>query len=310
MVGDGRRPPEYDNKCHYNHPADKFHNQFKKCCLLKINLLSYLHPYMIAPNGISHLKDKPMKTILITGATSGFGLACGRRFAAEGWQLIITGRRGERLQALADEFPDTPMHQVVLDVRDREQIQTMVNGLPEQFGDIDVLLNNAGLALGVDPAHKAILDDWETMIDTNIKGLVTLTRAVLPGMVERNRGHVINIGSVAGTYPYPGGNVYGATKAFVKQFSKNLLTDLVDTRVRVTNIEPGLCETEFSIVRMHGDKEKADAIYQGTEPITGEDIAEIVFWTTSVPPHVNINTVEVMPVCQSCGPFTIHREGS
>jgi 3-hydroxy acid dehydrogenase/malonic semialdehyde reductase len=251
-----------------------------------------------------------MKTILITGATSGFGLASGRRFAAEGWQLIITGRRAERLQALADEFPDTPMHQVVLDIRDRNQIEAMVASLPDQFNNIDVLLNNAGLALGVVPAQEASLEDCDTMVDTNIKGLCILTRTVLPGMVARNRGHIINMGSVAGTYPYPGGNVYGASKAFVKQFSNNLLTDLVHTRIRVTNIEPGLAQTEFSIVRMHGDKGKADDIYKGTKPITGDDIAEIVHWVASVPAHININAVEVMPVCQSCGPFVIHRDES
>jgi 3-hydroxy acid dehydrogenase/malonic semialdehyde reductase len=251
-----------------------------------------------------------MKTILITGATSGFGLACGRRFAAKGWQLIITGRRAERLQALADEFPNTPMHQVVFDIRDRKQVEAMVKNLPDQFKNIDVLLNNAGLALGVAPAQEASLEDWETMVDTNIKGLCILTRTVLPGMIERNRGHIINMGSVAGTYPYPGGNVYGASKAFVKQFSNNLLTDLVHTRIRVTNIEPGLSQTEFSIVRLHGDKNKADDIYKGTQPITGDDIAEIIHWVASVPAHININAVEVMPVCQSCGPFVIHRDES
>lgn len=249
-----------------------------------------------------------MKTILITGATSGFGLACGRRFATEGWQLIITGRRADRLQALADEFPDTPMHQVMFDIRDRGQIEAMITELPNRFKNIDVLLNNAGLALGINPAQEASLEDWETMIDTNIKGLCILTRTVLPGMVERNRGHIINMGSVAGTYPYPGGNVYGASKAFVKQFSNNLLTDLVHTKIRVTNIEPGLAQTEFSVVRMHGNKEKADNIYKGTKPITGDDIAEIVHWVSSVPAHININAVEVMPVCQSCGPFTIQRD--
>ena len=248
-----------------------------------------------------------MKTILITGATSGFGAACAQRFANEGWQLIITGRRAERLQALVDQFPESPIHQVVLDIRDRRQTEAMVAELPDQFKQVDVLLNNAGLALGVSPAHEAAIEDWETMIDTNIKGLTTLTRAILPGMIARNCGHIINMGSVAGTYPYPGGNVYGATKAFVKQFSKNLLTDLVKTKIRVTNIEPGLARTEFSIVRLHGDTKKADDIYQGTEPVTGEDIAEIVHWVCSVPDHVNINTVEVMPVCQSCGPFVIHR---
>ena len=252
--------------------------------------------------------SKNMKTVLITGATSGFGLACGRRFAAEGWQLIITGRRSERLQALADDFPNTPMHQVVLDIRNRNQVEAMVAELPDQFKNIDLLVNNAGLALGVAPAQEAELEDWETMVDTNIKGLCTLTRAVLPGMVERNIGHIVNMGSVAGTYPYPGGNVYGASKAFVKQFSKNLLTDLVHTRIRVTNIEPGLSKTEFSIVRLHGDEEGANNIYKGTQPITGDDIAEIVHWVTSAPSHININTVEVMPTCQGCGPFVIHRD--
>ncbi len=248
-----------------------------------------------------------MKTILITGATSGFGRACARRFAREGWRIIACGRRAERLQSLADEFPDTPFHQVVMDVRERAAVESMVAGLPEDFQDIDVLLNNAGLALGVTPAQQADLDDWETMVDTNIKGLITLTRAILPAMVVRNRGHIVNMGSVAGTYPYPGGNVYGASKAFVKQFSNNLLTDLVATGIRVTNIEPGLSETEFSIIRLHGNRDKAEEIYQGTEPITGDDIAEIVHWVTAAPPHININTVEVMPVCQSCAPFLIHR---
>jgi len=248
-----------------------------------------------------------MKTILITGATSGFGLACARRFATEGWQLIITGRRAKRLQTLTDEFPKTAIHKAVLDIRDKNEVESFIATLPEQFADIDILLNNAGLALGVDPAQEASLDDWDTMVDTNIKGLYHLTRIVLPGMVKRNCGHIINMGSVAGTYPYPGGNVYGASKAFVKQFSRNLITDLVQTKIRVTNIEPGLSETEFSIVRMHGDTEAAKNIYQGTEPITGDDIAEIVYWVSSVPAHININSVEVMPVCQGCGPFAIHR---
>jgi len=251
-----------------------------------------------------------MKTILITGATSGFGLACARRFAAEGWKLIITGRRTRRLQSFADEFPNTPIHQVSLDIRDRKQIESMVAELPDHFKKIDVLLNNAGLALGLSPAHEADLDDWETMVDTNITGLCILTHTLLPDMVARNSGHIINMGSVAGNYAYPGANVYGATKAFFKQFSNNLLADLVQTRIRITNIEPGLCRTEFSLVRLHGNQQKADDIYKGTRPITAEDIAEIVYWVTSVPAHVNINTVEVMPVCQSCGPFIIHRRQS
>lgn len=249
-----------------------------------------------------------MKTILITGATSGFGKACAERFAREGWRLIVSGRRLEKLQQLTERFPATPMHATQLDVRKRDQVERMVAELPEAFSVVDVLLNNAGLALGLENAHQTSLDEWETMIDTNIKGLCYLTRCILPSMVERNQGHVINLGSVAGTYPYPGGNVYGASKAFVKQFSKNLLTDLVHTKIRVTNIEPGLAESEFSLVRFQGDQAKADKVYKGTQPLTPDDIAEIVHWVISVPPHVNINTVEVMPVCQSCGPLTIHRE--
>lgn len=248
------------------------------------------------------------KTMCITGATSGFGKACAQRFAAEGWRLILTGRRVDRLQALQQELGTVPVHTVELDVRDYAAVAAMVRDLPGDFQEIDVLVNNAGLALGLEGAHQTDIQDWDTMIDTNIKGLCYLTRCILPGMVARNRGHIINMGSIAGTYPYPGGNVYGATKAFVKQFSRNLLTDLNHTKVRVTNIEPGLAESEFSIVRFHGDTSKADAVYKGTEPLRPVDIAEIVHWVTSVPSHVNINTVEVMPVCQSCGPLTIHRD--
>ncbi len=248
------------------------------------------------------------KTICITGATSGFGRACAERFAAEGWRLILTGRRVDRLQALQAQLGAVPVHAVELDVRDFSAVEGMVRDLPQDFQAIDVLVNNAGLALGLEGAHRTDIRDWDTMIDTNIKGLCYLTRCILPGMVDRNQGHIINMGSIAGNYPYPGGNVYGATKAFVKQFSRNLLTDLNHTKVRVTNIEPGLSESEFSVVRFHGDKDKADAVYKGTEPLRPVDIAEIVHWVTSVPPHVNINTVEVMPVCQSCGPLAIHRD--
>lgn len=248
------------------------------------------------------------KTICITGATSGFGRACAERFAAGGWRLILTGRRVDRLQALQAQLGTVPIHAVELDVRDFSAVEGMVRDLPQDFQAIDVLVNNAGLALGLEGAHRTDIRDWDTMIDTNIKGLCYLTRCILPGMVDRNQGHIINMGSIAGNYPYPGGNVYGATKAFVKQFSRNLLTDLTHTRVRVTNIEPGLSESEFSVVRFHGDKDKADAVYKGTEPLRPVDIAEIVHWVTSVPPHVNINTVEVMPVCQSCGPLAIHRD--
>lgn len=248
------------------------------------------------------------KTIIITGATSGFGKACAERFAREGWRLIVTGRRKDRLRELTDQLAGVPLHAVELDVRDLPSVEAMIAQLPAAFQEIDVLLNNAGLALGLQGAHETDLHDWEAMIDTNIKGLCYLTRCLLPAMVARNQGHIINMGSIAGNYPYPGGNVYGATKAFVKQFSKNLLTDLIHTRLRVTNIEPGLAESEFSVIRFHGDKEKADAVYKGTEPLTPADIAEIVYWVTSVPPHVNIATVEVMPVCQSCGPLAIHRQ--
>ncbi|MFP7754776.1 SDR family oxidoreductase [Thermodesulfobacteriota bacterium B35] len=247
------------------------------------------------------------RTILITGATSGFGRACAQRFAREGWRLIIIGRRQERLEELAAQLAPVPVHAVQLDVRDRDRVREMLHALPEGFREIEVLLNNAGLALGLEGAHQADLDDWETMIDTNIRGLCYLTRMVLPAMVERDRGHIINMGSVAGIYPYPGANVYGGTKAFVRQFSRNLIADLVASRVRVTNIEPGLAESEFSVVRFHGDRQRAGQVYQGTEPLTPADIAEIVHWVTSVPPHVNINCVEVMPVCQGCAPFAIHR---
>ena len=250
------------------------------------------------------------KTIFITGATSGFGLACARRFADEGWRLIVTGRRRDRLHQLTAELSGRPVLAVQLDVRDRDAVRGVIAALPEGFGGIDVLVNNAGLALGLEGADRADLEDWETMIDTNIKGLCYLTRCLLPAMVARDRGHIVNLGSIAGTYPYPGGNVYGATKAFVKQFSRNLLADLVHTRIRVTNIEPGLAESEFSIVRFHGDRDKADAVYRGTQPLTPADIAEIVHWVTSVPPHVNICSVEVMPVCQGCGPLAVHRQGS
>ncbi len=247
------------------------------------------------------------KTIFITGATSGFGEACARLFAQNGYKLILTGRRSDRLEKLRrDLAADT--HIITQDVRDKEAVQNDIANLPEGFKDIDVLVNNAGLALGLGPAHEADLDQWETMVDTNIKGLMYCTRYILPGMVESNQGHIINIGSIAGNWPYPGGNVYGATKAFVKQFSHNLRTDLLGTKIRVTNIEPGLAETEFSVVRFNGDEEKAAKFYEGTEPLTAENIADIVLWVTTQPTHVNINRIEVMPVCQSCGPFAINRE--
>ena len=248
------------------------------------------------------------KTIVITGATSGFGRACAELFAATGWRLVLCGRREERLEELARQLNDVPVHCACFDVRHLPEVEKMVAGLPEGFRAVDVLVNNAGLALGLNPAQTAELADWEVMVDTNIKGLLYMTRLLLPGMVARQRGHIVNIGSIAGTWPYPGGNAYGATKAFVGQFSNNLRCDLHGTGVRVTNIEPGLAETEFSVVRFGGDKGKADAVYAGTEPLTAVDIAEIVHWVASRPAHVNINRVEVMPVCQSWNPFAIHRQ--
>ncbi|MGA8181589.1 MAG: SDR family oxidoreductase [Desulfobacterales bacterium] len=248
-------------------------------------------------------------TLLITGATSGFGKACAQRFAEAGCRLVLTGRRKDRLNALREELQDkTAVHLLGLDVRYQEAVMTGLTHLPEKFSEIDVLVNNAGLALGLESAPEADLSDWNTMVDTNIKGLMYCTRALLPGMVERNRGHIVNIGSIAGDWPYPGGNVYGATKAFVKQFSRNLRADLFGTSIRVTNIEPGLAETEFSVVRFKGDAEKASKVYEGTQPITAEDIADMIYWVVSLPSHININRLEVMPVCQTWAPFAIHRE--
>ncbi|MBK8755338.1 MAG: SDR family oxidoreductase [Candidatus Competibacteraceae bacterium] len=247
---------------------------------------------------------------LITGATSGFGAACARRFAAHRWTLILCGRRQDRLDALRTELAATvPVHAFPLDVRDETAVNAAIAALPIEFAEVDLLVNNAGLALGLEPAQRCDMEDWQRMIDTNIKGLLYCTRAILPGMVARQRGHIINIGSVAGSYPYPGGNVYGATKAFVKQFSLNLRADLLGTRVRVTNVEPGLAESEFSLVRFKGDRDKADQTYQGTQPLRPEDIADIVYWAATCPAHININRIEVMPVGQAFAPFAISRDG-
>jgi NADP-dependent 3-hydroxy acid dehydrogenase YdfG len=248
------------------------------------------------------------KTVFITGATAGFGKAMAERYAQEGWKLVLTGRREERLEELKQALAPAPVHTLCFDIRDRNACSEAVQSLPADFAAIDVLVNNAGLALGVEPAPDCDLDEWECMVDTNVKGLLYVTRAILPGMVERDRGHIVNLGSVAGTYPYPGGNTYGGTKAFVNQFSKNLLADLLGTSLRVTNIEPGLCETEFSVVRFRGDKSKADSVYEGTEPIRPEDIAEAVYWATTLPAHVNINSMEIMPVDQAFSPFAINRK--
>lgn len=252
----------------------------------------------------------PVKTIFITGASAGFGEACARIFAAEGARLILTARRMDKLTALRGELETAAagIHVVQLDVRDRAAVDSVVAALPEEFREIDVLVNNAGLALGLEPAHQVDIEDWEVMVDTNIKGLMYCTRAILPGMVERNRGHIVNISSTAGSWPYPGGNAYGGTKAFVTQFSRNLRADLIGKKVRVTCIQPGMAETEFSNVRFKGDDAKAKQVYNGVEPLTAVDIAETVSWVVNRPAHVNINALEVMSVNQSWGPFTIHRE--
>ncbi|BDH45804.1 NAD(P)-dependent oxidoreductase [Salmonella enterica subsp. enterica serovar Choleraesuis] len=246
--------------------------------------------------------------VLVTGATAGFGASITRRFVSHGHKVIATGRREDRLQTLQDELGDNILT-VQLDVRNRASIEEMLAGLPAEWRDIDILVNNAGLALGMEPAHQANTDDWETMIDTNNKGLVFMTRAVLPGMVERNRGHIINIGSTAGSWPYAGGNVYGATKAFVRQFSLNLRTDLHGTAVRVTDIEPGLVGgTEFSNVRFKGNDGKVEQTYQNANALNAEDVCEAVWWVATLPAHVNINTLEMMPVSQSYAGLNVHRD--
>lgn len=247
------------------------------------------------------------QVVLITGATSGFGQAAARRFARAGARVVATGRRGERLAALRQELGDR-VHVAELDMRDDQAVLNTVAHLPAPFRDIGILINNAGLALGLEPADRAKLDDWIQMIDTNVRGLAVLTRAVLPGMVARRRGHVVNIGSVAAGYPYPGGNVYGGTKAFVHQFSLNLRADLVDKNVRVTVIEPGMAETEFSLVRFEGDATKAAAVYSGVKPLSADDVADTIFWVATLPEHINVNVLELMPTQQAFGPFAVSRK--
>jgi 3-hydroxy acid dehydrogenase / malonic semialdehyde reductase len=246
-------------------------------------------------------------TVFITGASSGFGAAVARRFAGAGARVIAAARRADRLKDLAAELGPRILP-VTLDVRDRAAVADVVAGLPEEFARIDVLVNNAGLALGLGPAQDADLDEWDQMIDTNCKGLVYCTRAILPGMVARRRGHVISLGSVAGTYPYPGGNVYGGTKAFVHQFSLALRSDVHGTGVRVTCVEPGMADTEFSTVRFSGDKAKADAVYAGMQPMTADDIAESIYWAATMPQHVNVNVIELMATAQSFAPFQVTRD--
>ena len=248
------------------------------------------------------------RVAFVTGASSGFGAAIARRVAGAGGRVIAPARRRDRLNRLIDEFGEDLIFVSVLDVRDRGAIEQLLASLPPAFAEVDVLVNNAGLALGLEPAQEADLDNWEQMIETNCTGLAYVTRAVLPGMVQRGRGHVVNMGSIAATYPYPGGNVYGASKAFVHQFTLGLRADLHGTGVRVSCIEPGLVGgTEFSEVRFGGDAERAAGLYAGTEPLSPEDIAAAVEWVTSQPSHVNVNFVELMPVVQSFGALPVDR---
>lgn len=250
------------------------------------------------------------KIVFITGATSGFGRAAARRFATAGWALVLTGRRVERLQALQTELAEqVPVHIAALDVRDADAVQRVVAELPEAFRRVTCLLNNAGLALAPQPAQAVDLVDWHTMIDTNIKGLVNVTHALLPTLIATGKGaSIINIGSIAGAWPYPGSHVYGASKAFVEQFSYNLRCDLIATGVRVTDIAPGMAETEFTLVRTKGDQAASDRLYQGTTPLTAEDIAEQIFYVATLPAHININRMEVMPTRQAWMPFAVDRD--
>ncbi len=248
--------------------------------------------------------------VFVTGATAGFGKSIAERFVKEGHTVIAAARRADRLETLRAALGER-LSPLVLDVTDRAAVLAAIQGLPQSLAAVDVLVNNAGLALGLEPADRADLDDWETMVDTNVKGLLYVTHALLPGMTTRGRGHVINLGSTAANYPYPGGNVYGASKAFVRQFSLNLRADLVGRGVRVTDIEPGLCGgTEFSTTRFRGDEARAAAVYQGVQPLTADDIAEAVHWASALPAHVNINTIELMPTCQAPGPLAVVRNGA
>jgi 3-hydroxy acid dehydrogenase/malonic semialdehyde reductase len=245
-------------------------------------------------------------TVLITGATGDFGKAFAKRFSALGCKLILTGRSLEKLENLKREL-GTPALTLAFDMKNKVAMEKAIKSLPADFAAVDLLINNAGGALGLERAHEANPEDWDTMIDVNNKALVQMTRLVLPGMVERKSGHIINIGSTAGSYPYPGGNVYGAVKAFVKMFSLNLRADLAGTNVRVTNLEPGMVETQFSLVRFKGDKTKADAVYANTKPLTADDVAEAALWTATLPPHFNVNRLEIMPTTQAFGPLAVER---
>lgn len=247
-------------------------------------------------------------TALITGASAGIGRATALELADQGYQLILLARRGDKLKELDDQLAvDT--HTIVCDINDHSKLQAELNALPDQFSDIDVLINNAGLALGLSKADEALWDDWQTMIQTNCISLAFITRQLLPAMVSRNVGHIVNLGSIAGNYSYQGGNVYGATKAFVDQLSINLRTDLLGTQVRVTNLAPGMIgNTEFSLVRYHGDEQAAGSVYEAYEPLTPEDIARTISWVVSLPAHINVNSMEIMPTCQAPGGLALAKK--
>ncbi|NII10598.1 SDR family NAD(P)-dependent oxidoreductase [Oleiagrimonas sp. C23AA] len=248
-----------------------------------------------------------IKTALVTGASSGFGAAIAERLVNDGWQVVICGRRAERLEALAARLGADKVHAAAFDIRDAKAMRAALDALPEAFSGIDLLVNNAGLALGTEPAQQADLAQWRQMIDTNVTALVTLTHALLPRLIER-RGAIVNISSISASYPYRGGNVYGGTKAFVTQFSLGLRTDLHGTGVRVTSVEPGMAETEFTLVRTGGDQAASDQLYAGTHPITAQDIAETVAWIAHLPPHLNVNRIEVMPTSQSAAGLQAYRD--
>jgi serine 3-dehydrogenase len=249
------------------------------------------------------------KTAMITGATAGFGAAAVRRFANAGWRVIATGRRADRLKKLVEEFGTDKVFTLAFDMRKPAAIEAALATLPESFRNIDLLINNAGLALGTAPAQKADLEQWNQMIETNVTGLVTITHKLLATLIAQ-KGAIINISSVAASYPYPGGNVYGGTKAFVAQFSLGLRSDLHGTGVRVTSVEPGMAETEFTLVRTSGNQTASDNLYKGANPMTAENVAETLFWIATLPPHMNINRIELMPVNQSFSPFQIHRDAA
>lgn len=246
------------------------------------------------------------ETVLITGTTGDFGRAFARRFAALGCRLVLIGRDLKKLHDLAEGL-EAPTYISAFDMRDKDLMRDALENLPPEFTGIDLLINNAGLALGIDPAYACDIEDWETMIEVNTMGVVRMTRLVIGGMADRKKGHIINIGSIAGSYPYPGGNVYCATKAFVKQFSLALRADLQGTNIRVTNIEPGMIETQFSRVRFKGDVDKASAVYANTNNMNADDVAEAVVWSATLPPYFNVNRMEIMPTVQSFGPLPIER---